>query len=118
MSRDDQMRHLANDLRELIPLITEAVLALDKPGRRSLRRKLDGAFNSAIHSYNAARNAGVTPRDWSGCLAYERVTPLRWGGRGSKDTGFRLIVNDTVIEPSERTAPRLSVVNDKGDHAA
>lgn len=121
MSRDTQMQWLAKDLQELIPLVTEAVVALDKPGRRSLRRKLDQAFNSAIHSYNAALNADRWGQDWSGCISYERVIPVRWGGRGSKakEPVHSLIVNDAGIKPSARPAPRLSlVVNDGGDHAA
>jgi len=118
MSRDSQMRSLGDDLRELVPLITEAVLALDKPGSRALRRKIDSAFNSAVHSYNAAWNIGLYGRDWSDLIAYTRVTPLHWGGRrGGRPAGLRLFVNGETIETRRSNPPHLSVING-GDDAA
>ena len=45
MSLDEHfLRVLGDKLRELTPLIAEAMRALDRPGSRSLRRKLDGTF--------------------------------------------------------------------------
>lgn len=111
MSHENMMRCLGDELRELVPLIAEAVRALDKPGSRALRRKIDSAFNCAVHSYNAARNAGRFGRDWSDIVTYDRVTPLHWGGRR---TGLRLIVNGATVEPRQSNPPHLSVVIDGG----
>jgi hypothetical protein len=84
MTRDAHfMRVLGANLGELAPLIAEAVRTLDRPGSRALRYKLDGAFNCAVHAYNASLLSASPEEDWhmTDRVRYDRVTPLRSEGR-------------------------------------
>lgn len=68
-------------LGELSPLITEALQALDKPGTRALRRKIDGKFHFAVGVYGILPDDDV-PR--SDLPRYKRATET-WPARKTVD---------------------------------
>lgn len=117
---------LGTALSELIPLIEAAVLALDKPGTRALRRKIDGQFHFVVGAYDLVRRESLSDYDCSKLVLprYRRVTEV-WPGRVAYETrkaeaaqqseqvpeppaptsGLRLVV-DNVIRT--RRAPPLA----------
>jgi len=135
MRLDDHFfRVMDKNLRDLVPLIKAAVQALDRPGNRALRRKLDSGFHVAVHAYNSMWRAGQPMSDYpmGNLVEYDRATPVRWGGRkpssdaavtdgiGAKrpeGAGLRLVVDNTGVAP-RAGRPRLPVIDDGGSHDA
>lgn len=82
MSARHTLDLLGETLRDLAPLVAAAVQALDKPGTRALRRKLDGAFhyvlgqNGTCGAWNPRKASGTRYgsrcRAMSGRLRYGR----------------------------------------------
>jgi hypothetical protein len=60
----DSEHFVGNALRDLLPLIKEAVQALGKPGTRALRRKIDSQGNKLVHGWGAFMRSGVDQCDW------------------------------------------------------
>jgi len=78
----DSEQFVDNALRDLLPLIKEAVQALDKPGTRALRRKIDSQANKLVHGWGAFMRSSVNECDWDSLVYphYKRVTPV-WPAR-------------------------------------
>jgi hypothetical protein len=76
--RDEFERQLGENLGDLIPLVTEALQHLDKPGTRALRRKLDKAMNSTVWGYGCVARTHTDECDWDALRAtlprYKRAT--------------------------------------------
>jgi hypothetical protein len=90
MSAHHAIDLLGKALRDLAPLVTAAVQALDKPGSRALRRKLDGRFNFAVSLYGGLQRMGVPECDWPALDTprYERATEV-WPGQVVHDAKVR-----------------------------
>lgn len=84
--RDEFQRQLSGYLRELVPLAEAAVQALDKPGTRALRRKLDAQLHMVVHVYGTMLRSELDDSEWDALQLilprYKRVTPA-WPGRAS-----------------------------------
>lgn len=130
--RDEFQRQLGDYLRELSPLAEAAVQALDKPGTRALRRKLDAQVHMVVHIYGTMLRSEVDESEWDmlrlSLPHYKRVTPA-WPGRASCEArkaeaaqqseqvpepaaptfGLRLVV-DNVTTRTRRTPPIASPV--------
>lgn len=91
-------RLLGNTLKELAPLIEEAMRVLDKPGTRVLRRKIDGKFHFAVGVYgtHAAHERARSE------LAPHRIAPLpaRDAGRLIRSIGASCVGRVVVRRPS------------------
>ncbi|MGQ3300173.1 hypothetical protein [Reyranella sp.] len=76
---------LENDLRDLIPLVGEVLKALDKPGSRALRRKLDKEMHSLVHTYGTLCRAQTDECGWDELRdrlpRYSRVTEVWPAGK-------------------------------------
>lgn len=70
------LKVLGEVLGELSPLITEALQALDKPGTRALRRKIDGKFHFAVGAYDMVRRMDDDTVARSELPHYERATEV------------------------------------------
>lgn len=102
---------VGDNLRDLLPLISEAVQALDKPGTRALRRKIDCRVNILVHAWGSFMRSTVNEADWGTLVypQYKRVTPL-WPARAAhnakKDAQCA-----AAAEELEPRGPRLVVDN-------
>ncbi len=67
---------LGSVLGELSPLITEALHALNKPGTRALRRKIDGKFHFAVGVYGIVRRMDDDDVPRSELPRYDRATEV------------------------------------------
>lgn len=97
---------LAEDLNKLVPLVAAAVQALDKPGSRALRRKLDAEFNCAVIDFNAAWRSSlpVSEAPLGRLVEYCRGTSVQWGGRKPREVrrlGHLAIVGGTDLDLRE-----------------
>lgn len=79
---------LGKDIQDLIPLISEALAVLDKPGTRALRRKIDKAMNSVVWGYGTIRRCTMDESEWDALRPtlprYERATD-RWPAQQAHD---------------------------------
>ena len=86
MSARHTLDLLGETLRDLAPLVAAAVHALDKPGTRGLRRKLDGEFHYALGHYGTMRRMETPESQWDALRLtlprYERATEV-WPGRAA-----------------------------------
>lgn len=115
MSARHTLDLLSETLRDLAPLVAAAVQALDKPGTRALRRKIDDKFHFAVIVYGVLRREGAPNCDWDRMVLphYDRAIPV-WSGRlaheahkargamaeGSTPAVLRLVVdNGRPVEP-------------------
>ena len=77
---------MGETLRDLAPLVAAAVKALDQPGTRALRRKLDGEFHYLMGHYGTLMRQGTPESQWDALRSmlphYERATEV-WPGRAS-----------------------------------
>jgi len=75
---------LGDALQTLAPLVAAAVEALDVPGARSLRRKLDREFHAAIGHYGTARRMETPEAAWPSLRLpqYQPATEA-WPGRAA-----------------------------------
>lgn len=98
---------LGATLIELAPLIAEALCALDKPGTRALRRKIDGSFHLMVHGYGTLRRESGDERDWSkmDLPRYKRATAV-WPGQQAYDSRKAREARAAVEAPTV-TAPEL-----------
>lgn len=84
MSARHTLDLLGETLRALAPLVAAAVQALDKPGTRALRRKLDGEFHYVLGQYGTLRRMETPESRWDvlhlTLPRYERATEV-WPGR-------------------------------------
>lgn len=120
MSARHTLDLLGETLRDLAPLVAAAVKALDKPGTRGLRRKLDSEFSHALGHYGTLMRQRTPESQWDALQAmlphYERATEV-WPGRAAFEArkaaaeqpapapvrgyGLRLVVNNTQhVAPS------------------
>jgi hypothetical protein len=78
MSARHTLDVLGEALRDLAPLVTAAVAALDQPGTRGLRRKLDGEFHFLVRCYGTLQRETLPPDLWDSHTApfYDRVTEV------------------------------------------
>lgn len=125
--RDHLVDMLREDLQTLVPLVKAAVQALDKPGSRVLRRKLDSKFETAVWAFNGIQRADRPISEAvPDFIRYDRVTlPIRraswWktGDAGGSDrapapesTGLRLVVdNASVSSPRDDISRQLTALN-------
>lgn len=72
---------LGSVLGELSPLIAEALQALDKPGTRALRRKIDGKFHFAVGVYAMVRRMDDEDVPRSELPRYDRATEVWPAGK-------------------------------------
>lgn len=81
--RDHLFTLLGKTLNELSPLIETAMRALDRPGSRALRYKIDRDFHFAVGAYNMIQRTKVPECDWPQLdgPVYDRVIPLRVEGQ-------------------------------------
>ena len=82
MSARHTLDLLGEALRDLAPLVAAAVQALDKPGTRALRRKIDDKFHFAVIVYGVLRREDEPDCDWDRMVLphYDRAVPI-WPGR-------------------------------------
>lgn len=102
MSARHTLDLLGETLRDLAPLVAAAVQALDKPGTRALRRKLDGEFHYALGHYGTLRRMDAPKSQWDALQVtlphYERATEA-WPGR---------VAFEARMAAAEQPAPALS----------
>jgi hypothetical protein len=87
MSARHTLDLLGETLRDLAPLVAAAVQALDKPGTRSLRRKLDGEFHYALGHYGTMRRMETPESQWEAVAKEPAPAP-------SRGYGLRLVVDN------------------------
>lgn len=106
---------LGETLRDLAPLVAAAVKALDQPGTRGLRRKLDGEFHLALGHYGTLRRMETPESQWGALrLAlprYDRATEV-WPGRASFEA--RKAREAEASSPARSHGPGLRLVVDNG----
>lgn len=75
---------IGKTLQDLAPLVAAAIAALDRPGTRSLRRKLDGEFHFLVGCYGTLQRENLPEEQWKRCDSpvYERATEV-WPGRAA-----------------------------------
>ena len=102
--RDHYFTLLGKTLSELSPLLDSAMRALDRPGSRALRYKIDRDFHFAVGVYNMIQRKNAPECDWPKLdgPVYDRVIPLPSGGqkrRRSKSQprrpALRLVVDNS-----------------------
>lgn len=110
MSAHHTIDLLGKVLRDLAPLVTAAVQALDKPGSRALRRKLDGKFHFAVKVYDSLQRDDVPECDWPALNTprYKRATEV-WPGQVVHDAKVRRREAEAA---GERQQGRLRLVVD------
>jgi hypothetical protein len=97
---------LGSVLGELSPLITEALQALDKPGTRALRRKIDGKFHFAVGVYGMVRRTDDDDVPRSELPHYKRATEV-WPARQTVEAQ----VEARRVAKAAAKAPRLAAVS-------
>ena len=125
MSARHTLDLLGETLRDLAPLVAAAVKALDQPGTRALRRKLDGEFHYLIGHYGTLMRQGTPESQWDDLRAmlphYERATEVWPAGKAfearkareasapapapSPAYGLRLVVNNGRPVEAVESAP-------------
>lgn len=77
---------MGKTLQDLAPLVAAAVKALDQPGTRALRRKLDGEFHYLLGHYGTLRRMETPESQWDALRLtlprYERATEV-WPGQAA-----------------------------------
>ncbi|OYZ90446.1 hypothetical protein [Reyranella sp.] len=117
MSARHTLDLLGETLRDLAPLVAAAVQALDKPGTRALRRKLDGEFHYALGHYGTLRRMETPESQWDALRLtlprYDRATEV-WPGRASFEA--RKACEASAKEPAPTPSPAcvLRLVVDNG----
>jgi len=105
---------MGDALRDLAPLVVAAVKALDRPGTRGLRRKLDGEFHFLVGHYGTLLRHGTPEQQWDALQAmlphYERATEV-WPGRASFEA--RKAKAAEAVQPPPAFGP-LRLVVDNG----
>ena len=88
MSARHDLDLLGEALRDLAPLVAAAVQALDKPGTRGLRRKLDREFHYALGHYGTLRRMEIPESQWDALRLtlphYQRATEV-WPAQAAFD---------------------------------
>ncbi len=104
MSARHTLGLLGETLRDLAPLVAAAVQALDKPGTRALRRKLDDKVHFAVIDYRVLRREDAPNCDWDRMVLphYDRAVPL-WPGQPTRLA--------RLVEPQPRERRRHAVTS-------
>lgn len=114
MSARHTLDLLGETLRDLAPLVAAAVQALDKPGTRGLRRKLDGEFHFAMVHYGTLRRMETPQSQWDALQImlphYERATEA-WPGRVAFEARKARDADAAAPAPERVHALRLVVDN-------
>lgn len=117
MSARSTLDMMGEALRDLAPLVAAAVKALDQPGTRGLRRKLDGRFHYLVHGYGTLQREMTPEEQWDALRPlwphYERATEV-WPGRAAFEA--RMAREATAKEPAAAPSPAygLRLVVDNG----
>lgn len=112
MSARHTLDLLGETLRDLAPLVAAAVEALDKPGTRGLRRKLDGEFHFLVRGYGTLQRETTPEEQWD-CIplpVYVRATEV-WPGRAAYEGRKAREAADTAPAASPAYGLRLVVDN-------
>ena len=121
MSARHTLNLLGETLRDLAPLVAAAVQALDKPGTRALRRKLDGEFHYLMGHYGTLMRQGTPESQWDALRLtlprYERATEV-WPGRVSFEARKAREAEASAPAPSPAYGLRLVVDNGRPVEAA
>jgi len=123
MSARHTLDLLGETLRDLAPLVAAAVQALDRPGTRSLRRKLDREFHYALGHFGTMRRMETPESQWDALRVtlphYERATEV-WPGHAAFEV--RKAREAAAKEPAPAPSPgyglRLVVDNGRPRKAA
>ncbi len=112
MSARHTLDLLGETLRDLAPLVAAAVKALDKPGTRALRRKIDDKFHFAVTCYGVVGREHTPESAWGRMVLphYERAIPL-WPGRLAHEARITRGATAEGATPARGHALRLVVVN-------
>lgn len=106
MSARHTLGLLGETLRDLAPLVAAAVQALDKPGTRGLRRKLDREFHYALGHFGTMRRMETPESQWDALRLtlprYERATEV-WPGRVAFEA--RMAREAAAKEPAPAPSP-------------
>lgn len=106
MSARHTLDLLGETLRDLAPLVAAAVKALDQPGTRGLRRKLDSEFNHAVSHYGTLMRQDTPESQWDALRLtlprYERATEV-WPGRVAFEA--RMAREAAAKEPAPAPSP-------------
>lgn len=116
MSARHTLDLLGETLRDLAPLVAAAVQALDKPGTRALRRKLDGEFHYALGTYGTLRRLDTPESQWDVLRLtlprYDRATEVWPAGKAFEARKAReAAAKEPVPAPSQGFGLRLAVDN-------
>lgn len=116
MSARHTLDLLGETLRDLAPLVAAAVQALDKPGTRALRRKLDGEFHYALGHYGTLRRMEAPESQWDALRLtlprYDRATEVWPAGKAFEARKAReAAAKEPVQAPSQGYGLRLVVDN-------
>lgn len=116
MSARHTLDLLGEALRDLAPLVAAAVKALDQPGTRGLRRKLDGEFNVAVGHYGTLRRMETPESQWDALRLtlprYERATEVWPAGKAFEARKAReAAAKELAPAPSHGPGLRLVVDN-------
>lgn len=116
MSARHTLDLLGEALRDLAPLVAAAVKALDQPGTRGLRRKLDGEFNVAVGHYGTLRRMETPESQWDALRLtlprYERATEVWPAGKAFEARKAReAAAKEPAPTPSPAYGLRLVVDN-------
>lgn len=117
MSARHTLDLLGETLRDLAPLVAAAVQALDKPGTRALRRKLDGEFHYALGHYGTLRRMETPESQWDALRLtlprYDRATEVWPAGKAFEARKAR---EAAAKEPAPASSPvyGLRLVVDNG----
>lgn len=112
MSAPHTLDLLGETLRDLAPLVAAAVQALDKPGTRALRRKLDDKFHFAVTVYGILGRENAPDCDWDRMVLphYNRAIPI-WPGHLAHEAGKARGARAGGAPLARGHALRLVVVN-------
>lgn len=112
------LKVLGDTLAELAPLMEEAMRALDKPGTRALRRKIDGSFHFAVGSYGMLLREETCEDEWDALNLprYRRATEV-WPGRAAFDARKTMAAEGVQSPPAfgplrlvvDNSPPRVAI---------
>lgn len=117
MSARHTLDLLGETLRDLAPLVAAAVQALDRPGTRGLRRKLDSEFHYALCHYGTLRRMETPEAQWDALRLtlprYERATDV-WPGQAAFEARKAREASAEGPAPTPSPAYGLRLVVDNG----